>query len=330
MSHVTLPQEPVISPTTSTVTVPGARLHVERTGGGGEPLLWLTGFAISARVFEPVLPLFSDRFDCVTYDSRGAGRSSIPLLPTSVPELAGDAVRVMDALGLRAAHVHGVSMGGMVAQEVALRFPDRVLSLVLQGTSPGGPRSTPPPARGAAALAAQRSPLARERRRRLAADALFSPAYLEAHPQEVAAHLRRLGADRAGARGALLHLWASSAHDTVSRLPQLQAPTLVLHGTLDGLVPVANARLLASRIPGAELALVEGTGHLPLLERPEPVRDLLLDWLDRVGPVRPGRPLTGLAAAAEPLTRAAGLQTGMLRVTRSAVARVLGEGRSER
>ena len=89
-----------MSPTT--VTVPGARLHVERTGGGGAPLLWVTGFAIGSEVFAPVLPLFSPQFDCVTYDNRASGRSSIPLLPTSMPELAADAVRVLDALGIDA------------------------------------------------------------------------------------------------------------------------------------------------------------------------------------------------------------------------------------
>lgn len=308
-----------MAPSVRTVIVPGARLHVERTGSG-EPLLWVTGFAIGAEVFSPLLPLFAPHFDCVTYDNRGAGRSSIPLLPTSMPEMAADAVRVLDALRIDAAHVHGVSMGGMVAQELALRFPDRVRSLVLQGTSPGGPRSVPPPVRGAAALAVQRLPVPREARHRAAVAALFSPAYAAASPDEVAGHLHRLGADRAGARGALLHLWASAWHDTVARLPDLQAPTLVLHGELDALTPIANARLLARRIPGAELAVVEGTGHLPLLEQPERVRDLVLDWLARIGPVAPGRSLEGVRAAAEPVTRAFGLQTGVLRAARSSLS----------
>jgi pimeloyl-ACP methyl ester carboxylesterase len=299
------------------VTVPGARLHVEQTGEG-EPLLFVTGFAIGSEVFAPVLPVFSERFRCVTYDNRGAGRSSVPLLPTSIPELAADAVRVLDALGIASAHVHGVSMGGMVAQEIALRFPHRVRSLVLEGTSPGGPRSAPPPLRGAAALALQRAPVKPELRRKMATQALFSPDFAREHPTEVLGHLRRLGADRAGVRGALLHLWASAWHDTYARLPQVQAPTLVVHGELDALVPLANARVLAARIPRAELAVVEGCGHIPLLERTEQVRDLVLGFLDRVGPVTAGAPLRGVAAAAEPWTRAYGLQTGVLRTTRSA------------
>lgn len=299
------------------VTVPGARLHVERTGTG-EPLLFVTGFAIGSDVFRPVLPVFSPHFECVTYDNRGAGRSTVPIVPTSMPEMAADAARLLDRLGIAAAHVHGVSMGGMVAQELALRFPERVLSVVLQGTSAGGPRTLPPPLRGALALAVQRAPLSREMRTRLALSALFSPAYVSAHPQEALEHLHRLGAERAGVRGALLHLWAATLHDTYARLPRLQAPTLVLHGEVDALVPLANARILARRIPRAELAVVEGAGHVPLLEQPEHVRDVVLDWLRRVGPVRPGRPLKGLAAVAEPYSRAVGLQTGAARISRSA------------
>ena len=303
----------VTETTTISVRVPGARLHVERTGRRGEVLLGITGFGCGSQLFGPILPLFSDRFDCITYDNRAAGRSSTPLLPTSMPELARDAVRVLDALGVDAAHVHGVSMGGMIAQEMALRFPDRVRSLVLQGTTPGGPRSTGPAAETLLSLAAQRVPLSRERKVKMLTRQLFSDAYATAHPDEVLAHLGRLGADRAGVRGALQHLTASTVHDTVRRLRSVQAPTLVLHGRLDRMVSVANAELLAERIPRATLAVVDGAGHLPLLEQPLPVRALILDWMAEQGPLPPGRPLSPVLAAAEPWTRVFGLQAGAAR-----------------
>jgi 3-oxoadipate enol-lactonase len=299
--------------TSITVSAPGARLHVERTGRRGEALLGITGFGCGSQLFGPVLPLFSDRFDCITYDNRAAGRSSTPLLPTSMPELASDAVRVLDALGVDAAHVHGVSMGGMIAQEMALRYPDRVRSLVLQGTTPGGPRSTGPAAETLLSLAAQRVPLSRERKIKILTRQLFSDEYATAHPDEVLDHLRRLGADRASVRGALQHLAASTVHDTFSRLRSVQAPTLVLHGELDRMVSVANARLLAERIPRAQLAVVDGAGHLPLLEQPLPVRALILDWMAEQGPLPPGRPLSPVLAAAEPWTRVFGLQVGAAR-----------------
>ena len=300
------------APRQYTVPVPGAVLHVERTGSG-EPMLGITGFAIGSQLFGPVLPLFSDRFDCITYDNRAAGRSSTPIVPTSMPELAADAVRVLDALGLAAAHVHGVSMGGMIAQELALRFPDRVLSLVLQGTSAGGPRSTGPSVETLGVFALQRLPVSQERKTRALISHLFSPQYAAEHEQEVMEHLQRLGADRAGLRGALQHLAASSVHDTVLRLPSLQAPTLVLHGELDRMVSPANAEQLAERIPRARLAVVPGAGHVPLLEQPEGVRDLILAWMDELGPVRPGQPLSPVESAAEAWTRTFGLQAGAAR-----------------
>jgi 3-oxoadipate enol-lactonase len=107
------------------------RLYWTRSGAGEEPMLFITGFTISSAVFDPVLPLYEDRFECVTYDNRSSGRSDAPLRLTSMPEFAGDAVRVLDAAGIQSAHVYGLSMGGMIAQELAIRFPERVRGLVL-------------------------------------------------------------------------------------------------------------------------------------------------------------------------------------------------------
>ncbi|MCW2606663.1 MAG: alpha/beta fold hydrolase, partial [Frankiales bacterium] len=131
--------------------VRGARLHHERSGAG-EPLLWITGFTISAAVFDPVLHLYEQTFDCVRYDNRGSGRSSAPLRPTTTAELAADAAGLMEALGLDSAHVYGLSMGGLVAQELAIRFPHRVRGLVLGGTGAGGRGTVLPGARDYAAF----------------------------------------------------------------------------------------------------------------------------------------------------------------------------------
>jgi pimeloyl-ACP methyl ester carboxylesterase len=290
------------------------RLHVDREGAG-EPLLLITGFAISSEVFVPVLPLYAARFDTIRYDNRGAGRSPVPWRPTSIPELAGDAVRLLDALGLDSAHVYGLSMGGMVAQEVAIRFPDRVRALVLGGTSHGGPRAVLPSPRLAAALARRGGPAGL--RAQVVGRALFSEAFRHEHPELVTAHLRHLGAHRASARGLMGHLAASAYHDTRARLGRIPAPTLVLHGGADELTPVANARLLAAGIPDATLHVLPGVGHGYLLEQPEAAFEAFTSWLDARSPVPAGPPLTGLAARAEPLTRHLGLQVGALRTARS-------------
>ena len=292
------------------------RLHVEREGSG-EPLLWITGFAISSEIFSPVISTYAAAFDCIRYDNRGAGRSPAPWRLTSIPELAADAVRLLDALGLDSAHVYGLSMGGMIAQEMAIRFPDRVRALVLGGTSHGGPRAVLPSPRVAAALTSRGAPAAV--RAELVGRALFTPEFREREPELVRRYLGLLGRHRTSARGLISHLTASTYHDTRARLGRISAPTLVLHGAQDELTPVANARLLAAAIPDAELRLVSA-GHAYLLEKPEESHRAFDQWLAARGPVAAGRPLTGLAARAEPLSRHLGLQVGALRTARSLVA----------
>jgi 3-oxoadipate enol-lactonase len=291
------------------------RLHVERHGEG-EPLLFITGFTISSAVFEPVLDRYARRFACILYDNRGSGRSPAPLWPTSMPELAADAASVLERAGVPAAHVYGVSMGGMIAQELAIRFPERVRGLVLGGTTPGGPRAVRPTL---AELRALGSALRQDR-----AAHLFSPAFRREHPDEVRRLLGLFVRHRPPPQGVVSHLLATIYHDTVSRLGQIQAPTFVLHGDEDAMSPLANARLLAERIPDAELAIVPGAGHAYALEQPERSYALLADWMDRRSPIAPGVARAGVAAAAEPLTRAFGLPIGAAR-TGASLAGLVGE-----
>jgi 3-oxoadipate enol-lactonase len=293
------------------------RLHVERSGTG-EPLLWITGFAISSEIFAPVIDDYAAEFDCVRYDNRGAGRSDVPWKPTSIPELAADAVRLLDALDLDSAHVYGLSMGGMIAQELALRFPDRVRALVLGGTWHGGPRAVLPSPHVAAALTSRGAPAAV--RAQLVGRALFSERFRAEHPDQVARHLRNLAAHPASIRGLALHLTATTYHDARARLPRISVPTLVMHGGSDELTPVRNARLLAELIPDATLEVLPGAGHGYLLEQPAESHRRFTSWLAARSPVQAGRPLRGMAAHAEPVTRHLGLQVGALRAARSLVA----------
>jgi 3-oxoadipate enol-lactonase len=279
------------------------RLWYERHGEG-EPLLLITGFTISSVVFEPVLPLYGERFDCITYDNRGSGRSGAPLHLTSMPELAADAARLLDALGVESAHVYGLSMGGMIAQELALRFPERVRGLVLGGTTPGGPRAARPGLRELGALGAAAAGALREPGRPWLGSWLFSPEFRREQPERVRELLRHFDRHRAPPHGALAHWWATVYHDTVSRLGRIQAPTLVLHGEHDIMAPLANARLLAERIPDAELALVPEAGHAYLLERPEESFAALTDWLDRRGSIAAGRSHRGIGARVRGARRA--------------------------
>jgi pimeloyl-ACP methyl ester carboxylesterase len=298
--------------------VNGARLYYERHGpADAEPLLLITGFTISAAIFEPVLDRYAGTLQCILYDNRASGRSESPLRPTSMPELAADAAGLLEGLGLPSAHVYGVSMGGMVAQELAIAFPERVRGLVLGCTTPGGPLAARPSSAQLRALGTAMADSGRGPARAWLAGALFSDAFRREHPDEVLRLLRSFAAHRPGARGMTSHLWATIYHDTMARLWRIQAPTLVMHGTHDALAPPANARLLAERIPDAELAMVEGAGHAYALEAPERSSQLFLDWLRRRGPIAPGRPREDFAARVEPLTRALGLPLGAMRTGRS-------------
>jgi len=289
-------------------------LHVEREGTG-EPLLWITGFAISSEIFSPVIHTYAADFDCIRYDNRGSGRSAAPWHLTSIPELAGDAVRLLDALDVASAHVYGMSMGGMVAQEMAIRFPDRVRGLVLGATSHGGPRAVLPSPRIAAALTSRGAPA--KVRAELVGRALFTEEFRRREPALARRYLGLLAAHRASARGLVSHLTASTYHDTRARLHRIVAPTLVMHGAQDQLTPVANARLIAQAIPDATLAILPDAGHGYLLEQPEQSHRLFDRWLTERGPVPAGGRLTGAAAYSEPLTRHLGLPVGMLRTARS-------------
>jgi pimeloyl-ACP methyl ester carboxylesterase len=290
--------------------------------GSGEPLLLITGFGISGAVFEPVLDRYAERFSCIVFDNRGSGRSQAPLRPTSMPELAADAVGLLDELGIASAHVYGVSMGGMIAQEVALRFPERVRGLVLGCTSPGGPRAVRPTVRelrvvAAAAASAPRSPVDGT----LAA-VLFSERFRRDEPERARFLLEHFRRHLPAAQGVAAQLLASVFHDTVSRLDQVQAPTLVLHGERDAMAPLDNARMLAERIPNAELAIVPGAGHAYALERPDVSFDLFASWYARHAPIAPGVARRGLTARVEPVTRALGLPIGAARTGASLLARV--------
>lgn len=296
----------------------GPRVYYER-GGAGEPLLFITGFLITASVLEPVRPLYERHFDVVSYDNRWAGRSPAPLRPTSIAELASDAVRLMDTLGIDSAHVYGMSFGGMIAQELAIRFPERVRGLILGGTTPGGPRAVLPNVRelgrllGRAALELPRSS------RPWLQTVLFSSEFRRSEPERAAELAGYFLRHPPPPWGAAAHWWASFFHDTVSRLDQIQAPTLVMHGTCDGMAPLGLAQMLVDLIPGSELALVPGAGHAYPLERPEESLRLLLDWIEPRSPIAAGRPRRGFRAQAEPLTRALGLPVGAIRTGRSLV-----------
>ncbi|GAA2551524.1 hypothetical protein GCM10010435_22130 [Winogradskya consettensis] len=235
------------------ITADGFPLAVQVSGRDTGPvLLLLAGQANSHAWWDGLRATFEDRFRVVTFDYRGTGGSRGAVGEWTTAGFAGDAAYVLTALGIGSATVYGTSMGGRVAQVLAAAYPQLVERLILACTSPGGPH------------ARERAPEVRRRlatpdraeRRRILHD-LF---YTDAWPRDPGdSHL--LGDPTMTAAESRAHLRASDRHDAWDLLPRIAAPTLVLHGDDDLMVPTANAALIAARIPGATLHLHPGGRH---------------------------------------------------------------------
>lgn len=245
----------------------GARLYHELHGPpDGPPIVLLEGMGGDIPGWRRNIPRLAERLRVIAYDLRGNGRSEAPDVPTTMGTYVEDTVALLDQLGVRRAHVYGQSFGGMVAQELALSHPHRVRSLILACTHPGGPR---------AVRASGRAPKGEPWR------LLYAPGFPDAQPEHVAEDLRVAGEQSRDPAGERRQWEAMQAFDAFDRLPGISAPTLVLHGTEDQMVPVENARILAAHIPGAELALLEGAGHLYHSERAEEADRVVLGFVAR-------------------------------------------------
>jgi pimeloyl-ACP methyl ester carboxylesterase len=196
----------------------------------------------------------------------------------SIAMLADDTAALMDHVGFGSAYIIGVSMGGMIAQEFALRHLQKVRSLVLGCTTPGGPKAV---RLGGDALsnAYSTKPLSAEERGKALAEAAFTKGYIEKHPEIIAGMIesRRQRPIDPVAFGHRMK--AAYAHDTYDRLSQITCPTLVITGKDDALISWENSRILAERIPGAKFVLLEPAGHCFWLEQPEPSREAIATFL---------------------------------------------------
>ncbi len=246
----------------------GVTLHHERAGSG-PPVLFIGGTGGDLRATPNVLdgPLVQ-AFEVLAYDQRGQGRSDKPDEPYSMAQYGDDAAALLDEVGWDQASVVGVSFGGMVAQELALRHPDVVGRLVLACTSSGGQGGASYPLHELEELSEEERFATQLGLSDLRRDA----AWQAANPEQVvqlaalAGQQASLGADDPLASvGRRRQLEARSHHDTTDRLGQITSPTLVCAGRYDGIAPVANSELLADRIPNATLRVFEG-GHLFLLQ----------------------------------------------------------------
>jgi pimeloyl-ACP methyl ester carboxylesterase len=238
---------------------PGFRMYYEEHGSGF-PLLLINGLGSDHLEWIYQIPAFEARYRVVVFDNRGTGWTDVPPGPYTTAQMGDDAASLLRSLGIPRSHVLGVSLGGMIAQEVALRHPDLVDGLVLGCTGPGGELSLrpSPEAMAAFALAKGENPEA-ELRRML--PFLYTDACIRERPEEIEGFVRRRLDRPTPPEGYLAQLSAAVSHDASSRLEKIRARTLVITGDADRLVNWENSLRLAGRIPGATLVVVPGAPH---------------------------------------------------------------------
>ena len=256
------------------VTNGGVKIYWNEQGSG-PPVLLIMGLSFTHEMWFRVLPALSRHHRTIFFDNRGMGRSDVPRGPYRMQQMAQDAAAVLDAAGVPAAHVIGASMGGMIAQELALRHPQRVLSLLLGCTSYGGllarwpsfshaPRNLP---------LGEDAQMSRE-------EALIPLLYSPSTPAELIQEDLRV---RSGCHWSYRGFWGQFGGilmwNSYRRLPRIKAPTLVVHGEDDKLVPPVNGRVVAKRIPGARFELLPKAGHILVTDQFEACVALMLEFL---------------------------------------------------
>jgi pimeloyl-ACP methyl ester carboxylesterase len=252
----------------------GNRIYWEEHGEG-EPVLLIMGLGYSSEMWHRTTPVLSRHYRTILLDNRGVGRSDCPKGPYWISEMARDAAAVLTDAGLDKAHVFGASMGGMIAQEFALAYPDRVISLILGCTAAGGPQAVAAAPEVMAALNARGLMTAEE-----GIQAMVPYIYDESTPRD------RIEEDLAIRRRTFpkpesyfAQISGIMAFEAYSRLPQLTASTLVIHGENDRLVPAANGALIAKRIPRAQFVLIKNASHIFITDQERQSHETILTFL---------------------------------------------------
>jgi pimeloyl-ACP methyl ester carboxylesterase len=250
--------------------------------GSGPPLLMLMGFAGQASSWgHPFVSALNQHFTTIRLSNRGTGLSTKPQDQFTIRTMADDARNLLDVLGIGRPHVLGISMGGMTAQEFVLAYPERVNGLVLGCTASGGPgHAAASPETLQALLPAPN--LSREDLVRKAWPALVSPAFIE-NGRPFLEEMLKSGLENATPLETLAkQMFAINTFDASGRLSAVKAPTLVMHGDIDLLVPTPNGIALAEKVPGAQLHIIPGVAHMFFWEKPAESASAIVEFLAKV------------------------------------------------
>jgi pimeloyl-ACP methyl ester carboxylesterase len=250
--------------------------------GDGDPLLLICGYGQNSGHWAALIPRLAREYRVIAFDNRGTGRSDKPRMPYTTKMMAADARGLLDAIGVDKAHIFGVSMGGTIAQEFALNYPDKVISLILGCTLCGGKNSVPLTKESREFLFGQemaKLPVAERARR--TAPWLWNQGFIDKYPQAVEWLVETTSKYPTPPHGYACQAQALTGHDTCDRLPQIKAPTLVITGDADRIIPAGNSEVLASRIQGAELVMLANSGHGFVGDAAKEATKAILDFLGR-------------------------------------------------
>ncbi|HUM16499.1 MAG TPA: alpha/beta fold hydrolase [Candidatus Nitrosotalea sp.] len=261
------------------VSANGVRLFYEETGApDAPPVVLIMGWGGDHTAWALQAPAFAAEHRVIALDNRGAGQSEVPDGPYTIPGMAADVAGLMDALGIRRADVCGASMGGMIAQELVLRYPERVRTLQLHCTAP---RVDAYGRFLIDTLIAVKARGDREEYVRAVLPWILCRKTMIERPDFI-----RFWIDRAlaypypiGLEGLSRQAGAIGAHDTLARLGEIRVPTLITTGAEDILVPPANSRQLHAHIPGSTLHTIEDAGHLHFIEQAETFNTVCVEFL---------------------------------------------------
>jgi len=265
----------------SIISANGINIQYE-VQGAGTPLILISGLGYPAWQWKRMLPYLTPHFQVVTFDNRGVGGTDKPAGPYTAGLLAADTAALLGALGISSAVVMGHSMGGFVAQELTLTYPAKVSKLVLSSTNFGGPNHVPITMEAMTVLADVTSdPVTRFKNGLVVSTA---PGFAEKHPELIQEWMEWRIAnpiDPAGyqAQMAIGLALIPEATSFEHRLPDIKAPTLILFGAHDKVVPPANADLLAAKIPDSKVVILPDAGHFFPVETPEAASQAVINFI---------------------------------------------------
>lgn len=251
--------------------------------GNGDALAMIMGLGGGIPWLSRQIPVFSNRYQVVAFDNRGTGGTDAPDIPYSMEMMADDLAGLLEYIGIKSAHIFGISMGGMIAQHFTLLYPEKVKTLILGATTCGGTNRILPDTEAIKVLFDMEGmqKITPEERARQTLPFVFSQSFINSNQALIQELLAKMVGHVTPLHGYMRQTGAVMGHDTYQRLSEIKVPTLIIAGDADKLVPVENSRLIASKIPNAELVILKNMGHGFNIEAADKVNDIILSFLGR-------------------------------------------------